>query len=255
MLQPVEWVHFILSRLNPSHQLPDFGALALHHQVIENTKNGNFFDFIWINVTVGLKVSLLWVFETGRFLQAAGLFLLGLYIGRKHYFVSSPGNFHFWKRVLIISIIFFVILYLIKKPILRTDGITRQTIGLAIDLWQKLVFTFAIVASFVLVYQNNFIKKLFTPLRYYGKMSLTNYVTQSLFGALIYFPIGLYLAPHCGRFLSLLIGLAVFTIQMIFSKLWLSKYNKGPFEEIWHKWTWIDFGKKRENDSDTSPKL
>lgn len=255
MLQPIEWIHFILSRFNPSHQLPDFGALTLHQQVVENTRNGNFFDFIRINATVGLKVSLLWVLETGRFLQAAGLFLLGFYIGRKQYFVSSSDNFRFWTRVLIISIIFFVIFHIIKKPILRADEITQQTIGLTIDLWQKLVFTFAIVASFVLIYQIDFIRKWISFLRFYGKMSLTNYVTQSFIGAFIYLPVGLYLAPYCGRFYSLLIGLAVFLIQMIFTKLWLSKYNKGPLEEIWHKWTWISFEKKQKNDSVASPKL
>ena len=95
MLQPVEWVQFVLSRLDPSYQLPDFGALALHKQVVENAKSGNFFDFIWTNVTVGLKVSLLWVLGSGRFLQAAGLFLLGMYIGRKQFFVNSPENIRF----------------------------------------------------------------------------------------------------------------------------------------------------------------
>ena len=37
-------------------------------------------------------------------------------------------------------------------------------------------------------------------------MSLTNYITQSIAGAIIYFPFGLYLAPYCGYTLSLLVG-------------------------------------------------
>ncbi len=70
-------------------------------------------------------------------------------------------------------------------------------------------------------------------------MSLTNYLTQSVIGAIIYFPIGLYLAPYCGYTVSLLIGLFTFTLQVRFCKWWLSKHKQGPLEFIWHKWTWI----------------
>ena len=38
-------------------------------------------------------------------------------------------------------------------------------------------------------------------------MSLSNYIGQSIAGAVIYFPFGLYLAPYCGYALSLIIGL------------------------------------------------
>ena len=76
-------------------------------------------------------------------------------------------------------------------------------------------------------------------LRFYGKMSLTNYITQSVVGAVIYFPFGLYLAPYCGYTLSLCIGWMVFLLQVAFCKWWLGKHKQGPLEYIWHKWTWI----------------
>ena len=96
----------------------------------------------------------------------------------------------------------------------------------------------------MLLYEKRFFRKRLSGLRFYGKMSLTNYVSQSIFGALIYFPIGLYLAPYCGRTFSLVIGIAVFSLQMMFSRFWLSKHKQGPLEGIWHKWTWINFSKK-----------
>ena len=76
-------------------------------------------------------------------------------------------------------------------------------------------------------------------LRFYGKMSLTNYITQSVIGAIIYFPIGLYLAPYCGYTVSLLIGIGTFLLQVWFCKWWLGRHKQGPLEHIWHKWTWI----------------
>jgi uncharacterized protein len=74
-------------------------------------------------------------------------------------------------------------------------------------------------------------------------MSLSNYITQSMFGALIYFPFGLYLAPYTGYTLSLFIGIAIFFIQLQFCKWWLARFKHGPFETIWHKLTWIKIGK------------
>ncbi len=37
-------------------------------------------------------------------------------------------------------------------------------------------------------------------------MSLTNYISQSIIGVFIYFPIGLNLTPYCGYTFSLLVG-------------------------------------------------
>ncbi len=246
MLQPVEWTHYVLSRINPAHQLPDFGAVSLHQQVVETTKNGSFFDFLRVNVTVGMKVSLMWALGSGRFLQAAGLFLLGFYIGRKQLFINTQENLQIWRRILLVSSLSFILFFLIKRMLLQSDPMTQQTAGLIFDIWYKLSLTFVLVASFVLLYEKRFFRDRVSGLRFYGKMSLTNYVSQSLFGALIYFPVGLYLAPYCGRTFSLLIGIAIFSFQMIFSRFWLSKHKQGPLETIWHRWTWINFGKGEE---------
>lgn len=128
---------------------------------------------------------------------------------------------------------------------MTNDAITQQTAGTAFDMWQKLAFTFVLVASFVLLYQNKRFSKAVGNLRFYGKMSLTNYITQSIIGAIIYFPIGLYLAPYCGYTLSLLIGIATFMLQVKLCKWWLATHKQGPLEHIWHKWTWMGTSKAR----------
>ena len=113
----------------------------------------------------------------------------------------------------------------------------------ALDMWQKLAFTFVLVSSFVIMYRNARFSRMVSGLRFYGRMSLTNYVTQSVIGALVYFPFGLYLAPHFGYTLSLLAGVAVFILQMLFCRWWLSRHRQGPLEYVWHKWTWIGTGR------------
>lgn len=241
LLQPVEWYHYVASLINPSHQLPDLKVGEMYAAVAEYTKAGNLGEFILGNITLGQKASLLWAVNAGRFFQTAGLFLLGFYIGRKQFFVSTEQNLHFWTKTLIVSAVAFGPLYSLKELVMENEAIVQQTAGTAFDMWQKLAFTGVLVSSFVLLYQNKKFSHAVTNLRFYGKMSLTNYVSQSFFGAIIYFPFGLYLAPYCGYTISLLIGFGVFMLQVAFCKWWLRSHKQGPLESIWHKWTWNIF--------------
>ena len=243
LLQPVEGYHYIANLINPTHQLPDLKVGEMYTEVADYTKSGNFWDFILGNITLGQKASLLWAVNAGRFFQTAGLFLLGSYIGRKQLFISNEKNSAFWVKTLIISAISFAPLYTLKEMIMKNDAIIQQTVGTAFDMWQKLAFTLVLIASFVLLYQRVNFSKAVTNLRFYGKMSLTNYISQSIIGAIIYFPFGLYLAPYCGYTISLLIGILVFLLQVKFCKWWLTRHKQGPLEYIWHKWTWIGTNK------------
>lgn len=242
LLQPVEWFHYIASLFNPEYTLPNLGVGAMYNEVAEYTKEGNFWNFIWGNVTLGQKASLFWAIGAGRFLQTAGLFMLGLLIGRKQLFVTSDNNTRFWVKALIISAILFCPLYQLKVMLYdNSDAVMiKQTVGVILDMWQKFAFTAVLVASFVLLYQKESFKKLTAGLRFYGKMSLTNYISQSILGAIIYFPFGLYLAPYCGYTVSLLIGFVLFLLQVSFCKWWLKGHKQGPLEGLWHKLTWIN---------------
>lgn len=244
LLQPIEWYHYIANLINPTHRLPNLKVGEMYAEVAEYIKSGNFWDFILGNITLGQKASLLWAINAGRFFQTAGLFLLGFYIGKKQLFVSSEKNLHFWVKILIVSAIAFAPLYTLKDLIMDNTPIIRQTAGTAFDMWQKLAFTLVLVASFILLYQNKKFHNRVNNLCFYGRMSLTNYIAQSIIGAIIYFPFGLYLAPYCGYTVSLLIGFFTFLLQVKFCKWWLSKHKQGPLELIWHKWTWLGVNKQ-----------
>lgn len=244
LLQPIEWYHYIANLINPTHRLSNLKVGEMYAEVAEYIKGGNFWDFILGNITLGQKASLLWAINAGRFFQTAGLFLLGFYIGKKQLFVSSEKNLHFWVKILIVSAIAFAPLYTLKDLIMDNTPIIRQTAGTAFDMWQKLAFTLVLVASFILLYQNKKFHNRVNNLCFYGRMSLTNYIAQSIIGAIIYFPFGLYLAPYCGYTVSLLIGFFTFLLQVKFCKWWLSKHKQGPLELIWHKWTWLGVNKQ-----------
>ncbi len=245
LLQPMEWFHYIAGLVQPGYQMPDWGVSAMYAEIATSTKSGNLAEFFLQNVTLGQKASLMWAVEAGRFLQTAGLFLLGLYIGRKRFFESTESNNTFWVKILIVAAIAFGPLYQLKELVMQGTPIIQHTAGAAFDMWQKLAFTLVLVSSFYLLYQKAKFRQVVTSLHFYGRMSLTNYVSQSILGAIVYFPVGLYLAPYCGYTLSFVMGLFLLVLQVKFCTWWLASHKQGPLEHIWHLWTWMGAKKKK----------
>lgn len=246
LLQPIECYHFIRSLFDASYTLPNLGVGALYEQVGEVTRTGTLGEFFLTNVTVGQKASLFWAIGGGRFMQTIGLFMLGYLIARKELFLTTEKNLQFWIKALIIGAISFAPLYQLHSLIMESDNsIIQQTVGNAFDMWHKLAFTFVLIASFILLYQKESFKTATANLTFYGKMSLTNYVSQSFLGAIVFFPFGLHLAPYCGYTLSFLISLILVALQIQFCKWWLAHHKQGPLERLWHKLTWMGSKNKK----------
>lgn len=74
-----------------------------------------------------------------------------------------------------------------------------------------------------------------------GQMALTNYLTQSLFGLLIFTGAGLALYGQLARHELYYIVAAIWVVQLIWSPLWLRHFRYGPAEWLWRSatyWRW-----------------
>lgn len=240
-LQPIEWFHYIAYLTDASHQLPDYGVGELYGVVNEVTASGNFGDFLLCNATIGQKASFMWAVGAGRVMQTAGLFLIGFYLGRKEMFCIDGNKVKTWIKILAISAVCYAPLNSLQSLIMKGSALEQQTVGVIFDMWQKLSFTFVLVSAFVLLYQNERFQRVTHNLKFYGRMSMTNYITQSILGAVVYFPIGLNLAQYCGYTVSLGIALIMFVAQVWLCRWWLKNHKQGPFEGLWHKLTWLKF--------------
>ena len=77
----------------------------------------------------------------------------------------------------------------------------------------------------------------FTFLAYTGRMALTNYISQSLIGILLFYGIGFGMGTSFGLVYVELIALAVF-FQTFLSGLWLRYFRFGPLEWLWRMLTY-----------------
>lgn len=193
------------------------------------TDSGNFLQMVWTNITTGQLASLFWAADAGRLLQAPGLFILGMILARGDYFSRGVS---FWVKTFVVSFIACFVLYIAKTS-------AAESLQIIFTMWYNIAFTAILVSIFVILYQSDVFKKMVDGLRFYGRMSLTNYISQSIIGSLIFFPYALGLASTLGIAWSFVVGLLTMFVQIWFCRWWLKSHKQGPLESIWHKLTWL----------------
>jgi len=71
-----------------------------------------------------------------------------------------------------------------------------------------------------------------------GRMALTNYLLQSLFWTWVFFGYGLGFWGEVSRAAQVPLALAFFTLQVLASHWWMSRYRFGPAEWVWRSLTY-----------------
>jgi uncharacterized protein len=69
-----------------------------------------------------------------------------------------------------------------------------------------------------------------------GRMAFTNYIAQSLIMTTIFYAgrgLGLYGQLDWPQWSAIVVG--VWTLQLIWSPLWLSRFTMGPLEWVWRR--------------------
>ena len=242
LLQPYEWGRLLYAAFNPDYAITNryVPYAILSGQV---TSQGTFGEVLCSNIWTGQLYSNIWQVEAGRLFQTAGLFMLGMLLGRRRYFEKSDVSCRVWYRILKSGIVMFIPLYCLKifvpDYIENSSGKIPYTI--IIQSLSNFVFMAILISAFTLLWfkkESGYKWQNFIIL--YGRMSLTNYITQSIIGVAIYY-YGLCLYRSTGAVATLLIGAAIFIFQLLFSRWWLSKHKQGPFEYLWRKATWMGY--------------
>lgn len=241
MLQPYEWVNFINGLQNPGMDLADPVSWTYFGKS-EEYITGNSLINLWIgNLTNGKLAVYNWFWENGRVFQTLSLFLFGMLAGRKSLFLNSVESKRFWINTLIVASVLFVILFIIKNN--SGDWISSKAIRRPLNLiegsWTNLAFMLILVSGFTLLFQTRSFHRILNVFSALGRMSLSNYIMQSIMGSFIYYEFGLGLYKYTGATYCLLIGIALAVIQGYFSIWWMKNNKQGPLETLWHKATWI----------------
>jgi uncharacterized protein len=184
---------------------------------------------------------------SGRLYITLGLFLLGLYAGRKKFFHDIPSKISLFKRIrngslwTMLGSVGFAFAFFGGANFLGIKA-SQQVMWLAGGGVED-VFNAALAAVYVtgiaLLFQN---EKWYKGLMHFyavGRMGLTTYLTQSVFGIFIFFSIGLGLLGKIGAATTASLAIGLYIIQIQFSKFWLRYFQYGIFEWLWRSLTYF----------------
>jgi uncharacterized protein len=208
-------------------------------------KNGSYLEILKANFhSFGYKMDA--QFVSGRIYITLGLFLLGIYAGRNRLFERVTELLPKLKKSIRVglwtmggSILFAA---LILGPIGATGNMTMEIGflfgGLAMDTFNLGMSVVYIAGILVLLQKEQWASrlKIFYPV---GKMGLTTYLLQTAAGTLIMFSYGLGLLFELGAAWCLLIGAAVFALQIALAHVWLRYFEYGPVEWLWRMLTYL----------------
>lgn len=242
LLQPYEWGKLIYALLNPDFQQGSGLAGYYFSKAAAVQANGNFIETLWMNLTDGQMASLTWAAEHGRLFQTAALFMFGMLMGRKRLFVHNKENEKRWRYALVTGILcFFPLSGLLSLiPDFVNNEAILSSLKIIISSLVNLSFmVFLMSLIYMAYYATTKGYKLLTRLAPYGRMSLTNYITQSMVGSFIFYNWGLALYKELSITMSFLLGVLLFILQCLFAHWWMRRHNNGPFEYVWKKLTWI----------------
>ncbi|MEP7373833.1 MAG: DUF418 domain-containing protein [Chitinophagaceae bacterium] len=95
-----------------------------------------------------------------------------------------------------------------------------------------------ILGLLMLLYKSGFFKWLFALMRPVGQMAFTNYLGQSLLCGLYFYGVGFGMFGKLERHEIYYVVLVVWSIEIIWSNIWLRYFRFGPLEWCWRSLTY-----------------
>lgn len=220
LIQPLEIIHH-------SYPIFEFRYIESYNKIMPELSSGNLYQTIAANLKYGIPGCLLWALETGRISQTLGLFFIGMLFYRFRFFSQSVKCY---CRIFVISELITIALFLTERSYPSSFG----------RMYYNLFFAFSLILGFNITYNLTKEHDAWKHFITYGRMSLSNFIAQSLICSFFFYPWGLHLGVYTGATVSLILAFLLFIIQVQISHYYLKRFKQGPFETLWHKATWIN---------------
>lgn len=176
--------------------------------------------------------------DGNRYFKVMGLFLIGFCIGRRRMYAHTVMRRRMLRRVALAGCFAGLplsVVYAWSAVNGHPWGNAAHSLLYFVSVY---IVGFAYVAAICLVYNRHPRARVFSLFSAPGRMALTNYIGQSVWGMAIYYGIGLGLGASMGLSLVVAVAVGVWLVEALFSLLWLRLFNFGPLEWIWRMLTY-----------------
>jgi uncharacterized protein len=201
--------------------------------------NGNWSDFFKMNIGNAYRRAAS-ILDSGRPFKVFGIFLIGLWAGRKILNNALLSNRTFLKKAALIGIGIGLPMSVFRTYIVffgaKTDIISfLKTIAYAIS---TVPLALGYAALLAIIYNKK--PALLHWIAPAGKMAFTNYIMQTIISIAIFYNLsfGFGFAGQFGFTVVTLIAISIFLLQVLFSTMWLKHFRFGPLEWLWRQLTY-----------------
>ena len=178
---------------------------------------------------------------TGRPFKVLAMFVLGLWVGRSGLltdptpWIPTLRRVRRWAFAIGLPASFAQAVFLIRgtgdNPWLKIADAAVYALGVA-------PLALAYATTFAILWQSSAWRSRLLPLVPAGRLALTNYLSQTLFGLTVFYGIGFGLMGRVGPVWWPLIVAAVIAVQVALSRWWLERFAFGPMEWLWRQATY-----------------
>lgn len=184
------------------------------------------------------------------FVPVTGIFLIGICVGRQNYLQNPEMHTKLLKRFVVwgLSIGFLIQgSNLFMNAALEHKWINGNIIIYAFKDFlvsiAVLLISLGYISTLTLLCLRPSWNRFLSILAPAGRMTLTNYIMQSVFLWVVFYGSGFGLYLKIGPSISIFIALALCGLQLAWSYYWLTYFKMGPFEWVWR---YANTGKRPE---------
>lgn len=182
--------------------------------------------------------------NNNRIPKVLGMFLIGFYVGRKMIYANLEQYKPLLKKVMFWG---FLIGLPFSFAMAIFEGDDKNIYTSRMGILDTVTYAFG-VAPLSLAYTASisllWLKRMSSSLAVFapvGRMALTNYLAQTVFGGSLFYGVGFGLGQEFGISFILLIAIAIYCFQVVYSNMWFRYFQYGPLEWVWRQLT---YGKK-----------
>lgn len=130
------------------------------------------------------------------------------------------------------------ILGLLIKSIPYLYGRTLMT-DYAQDIFGGAMLAMAYALIIALLAEHRKMDRILYPLEAAGRLSISNYLFQSIFSTMIFYSYGLGYYGDVSIFAGTMLALAIYASQLAVSSWWVKRFYYGPVEWLWRSGTYL----------------
>lgn len=221
--------------------------LSDSNAIIEILKNGTYLEVVKsrVDISNGMDASILFVVIGAllafflivviSFLAMGPFVLLGMSAAKVDFFQNIEEKFKLLKRVS-----FLIPVGIVCKAFLNSDF----WIAIVLHGFGAYILAIGYIAMLTLLFIKIQQSTVFQAFMNLGRLSLTNYLMQSIICTTIFYGYGFGLFGKLGVALGLLIATIIYLLQLVISNWYMQRFSSGPVEWAFRKFVYLRDGRQ-----------